>query len=348
MDTQILTLCPDALAQAGARIREGQLVAFPTETVYGLGANAMDPCAVSRIFEAKGRPGDNPLIIHISALDQLSSLIDGAPNAMAQRMMSAFWPGPLTMIFPKSDRVPLCVTAGLDTVAIRFPAHPAARALIDAANRPIAAPSANRSGRPSPTTAQHVWEDMAGRIPLILDGGPCEVGVESTVVDVCGGEPRILRPGGVTREMIAQVAGSASVDAAVMRPLLPDERPRSPGMKYRHYAPQGQLTIIDGQEEAVAKTICSLYDSALSEGHRPLILALEPHKAAYAGRKTLSLGRDAGAMAHNIFAVLREADAIGADRLFSEAVDAEGVGLAVMNRLGRAAAFHIVHAEDAK
>lgn len=342
MQTQLLPVSPETLARAGELIRSGELVGFPTETVYGLGANAMDADAVRRIFEAKGRPGDNPLIVHISAIDQLEPLIAVEPSPMARALMDAYWPGPMTLIFPKSDLVPMAVTAGLDTVAVRFPAHPAAKALIDAARRPIAAPSANRSGRPSPTTAAHVFEDMDGRIPLILDGGPCDVGLESTVIDVTGVEPRILRPGGVTREMIAGVCGSAGVDPAVMRPLKEGERPRSPGMKYRHYAPSGELTIVEGGPEAVAKAICGLYDAALSEGRRPLILALSDHLPAYGERKALSLGADASEMAHAVFACLREADDLGADAIFSEAVPEDGVGLAVMNRLGRAAAFRIL------
>ncbi len=342
MQTQLLPVSPETLARAGELIRSGELVGFPTETVYGLGANAMDADAVRRIFEAKGRPGDNPLIVHISAIDQLGPLIAVKPSPMARALMDAYWPGPMTLIFPKSDLVPMAVTAGLDTVAVRFPAHPAARALIDAARRPIAAPSANRSGRPSPTTAAHVFEDMDGRIPLILDGGPCDVGLESTVIDVTGVEPRILRPGGVTREMIAAVCGSAGVDPAVMRPLKEGERPRSPGMKYRHYAPTGELTIVEGGPEAVVEAICGLYDAALSEGRRPLILALSDHLPAYGERKALSLGADAAEMAHAVFACLREADDLGADAIFSEAVPEDGVGLAVMNRLGRAAAFRIL------
>ena len=339
MKTTLTSVTPEALAQAGALIRSGQLVAFPTETVYGLGADVLNAAAVGRIFEAKGRPGDNPLIAHISAVEQLAPLISVEPPPMARALMDACWPGPMTLIFPKSDLVPTAVTAGLDTVAIRFPAHPAARALIDAARRPIAAPSANRSGRPSPTTAQHVLEDMDGRIPLILDGGPCEVGLESTVIDMTADVPRILRPGGITPEMIEAVCGAVRVDDAVMRPLNEGERPRSPGMKYRHYAPKGRLTIVQGEEKAVIDRICKLYDAA--EGHA-LILALDGHIPAYGERRTLSLGPDAAGMAHTLFDALRKADDLGADMLFSEAVPADGVGLAVMNRLDRAAGFHII------
>lgn len=344
MNTQLLPVTPEALARAGALIRLGALVAFPTETVYGLGANALDESAVRRIFEAKGRPGDNPLIAHISRVEQLAPLISVEPSPAARALMDACWPGPMTLIFPKSDAVPMAVTAGLSTVAVRLPAHPAARALIDAAGCPIAAPSANRSGRPSPTTAEHVLEDMDGRIPLILEGGACEVGLESTVIDMTGDVPRILRPGGVTPERIAEICGGVRVDDAVLRPLGEGERPRSPGMKYRHYAPKGSLTIVQGEATAVIAKISALYDAALAAGQTPLILALDGHRPAYGERRCLSLGADAAGMAHALFNALRDADALGADALFSEAVPADGVGLAVMNRLGRAAAFHIVEA----
>ena len=226
METQILKPSAEALNLAAKLIRDGQLVAFPTETVYGLGANALDPEAVARIFAAKNRPGDNPLIAHISDVSQLLPLIDCEPGPVAQRMMDAFWPGPLTMIFPRAKLVPANLSAGLATVSVRLPSHPVARALISAAGVPIAAPSANRSGRPSPTTAAHVFEDMNGVIPLILDGGECAVGLESTVVDMTCDVPRILRPGGITAEMIAEVAGGSEVDPAVLRPLQEGEQPR--------------------------------------------------------------------------------------------------------------------------
>lgn len=345
MHTELLPISPESIARAAELIRAGGLAAFPTETVYGLGANALDADAVRRIFEAKGRPGDNPLIAHISAVDQLAPLIAVEPSPAARALMDAWWPGPMTLIFPKSNAVPDAVTAGLDTVAVRLPAHPAARALIDAAGVPIAAPSANRSGRPSPTTAAHVLADMDGRIPLILDGGPCAVGVESTVIDLSGDVPRVLRPGGVTPQMISDVCGGAGVDPAVMRPLGDGEVARSPGMKYRHYAPSGALTVVQGADNAVQPAIRRLYDEALAAGRRPLILALDGHLSAYGERRALALGADAEAMARSIFARLREADALGADVLFSEAVPADGVGLAVMNRLGRAAAFNIVNVD---
>ncbi len=342
MITRILPPTDAAIAEAAQRIRAGELVAFPTETVYGLGADGLNAEAVAKIFQAKGRPGDNPLILHISALDQIAPLISGGLSPAARKMADAFWPGPLTMIFPKSDRVPENVTAGLSTVAVRFPAHETAQKLIAAAGTPIAAPSANRSGKPSPTAACHVFEDMNGKIPLILDGGDCAVGVESTVVDMTGEIPHILRPGGITAEQIAAVAGASEVDSAVMRPLAEGEKPRSPGMAHRHYAPNGQLTVYTGNEARVIQAIQSEYDRAKQSGHQPLILAMEAHRAAYGDRRLESLGADETAMAHRLFALLRDADHMEADVLLAEGVEARGVGLAVMNRLGRAAAFHIV------
>ena len=345
MKTLVLKPNEAALNEAARLLREGQLVGIPTETVYGLGANALNPTAVCDIFRAKGRPGDNPLIVHISDMAELRPLIACEPSPAALRLAQAFWPGPLTMIFPRSKQVPLQTTGGLETVAVRMPSHPVAREVIARAGVPIAAPSGNRSGRPSPTSAAHMLEDMDGRIPLIIDGGESDVGVESTVLDMTGDIPRILRPGGVTREQIAAVCGACEVDPAVMRPLKEDEQPRSPGMKYRHYAPEGALTIYRGKAGRVAEAICAAYDDAEAEGLHPLILALENHHPLYGGRKCISLGRNADEMAHAVFAVLRDADGLHADVIFSEAVETEGIGLAVMNRLGRAAAFHIVEVE---
>ena len=236
MKTQLLKVNEDSIALGAKLIREGELVGFPTETVYGLGANALDAEAVVKIFEAKGRPQDNPLITHVSCVEEIPPLVRAIPAA-AKKLMEAFWPGPMTLILPKADCIPNAVSAGLDTVGIRLPSNADARALIRAAGRPIAAPSANRSGRPSPTTALHVLEDMDGRIPLILDGGACQVGVESSVIDATGDVPVILRPGGITPEMVERVLGHVRVDEHVMSPLREGDVARSPGMKYKHYAP---------------------------------------------------------------------------------------------------------------
>ena len=346
MNTRVLTADAAAIQAAARLLRAGEVVGFPTETVYGLGANALDGAAVGKIFAAKGRPGDNPLIVHIESLDQIEALIEGPLPQAARALAQAFWPGPLTMVLPKSQRVPGQVSAGLNTVGIRMPAHPVAQALIRAAGVPVAAPSANRSGRPSPTTARHVLEDMGGRVPLILDGGPCGVGVESTVLDVCASPARIMRPGGVTPEMIETVLGGVEVDASVLRPLREGEVARSPGMKYRHYAPQGRMTIVRGP--GAQEKIALLYDQAQAAGQKACILALDGHAAAYGARRVRSLGADAGEAAARLFADLRQMDEEGVERIFSEAVEARGVGLAVMNRMGRAAAFDLIELEEGK
>lgn len=346
--TKVLKAETRTIAEAARLIGKGDVVGFPTETVYGLGANAFNEQAVLRIFEAKGRPADNPLIVHISALHQIEPLIDGGLQETAKKLADAYWPGPLTMIFPKSDLIPPAVTAGLNTVAIRLPSHPVARQLIDAAKTPIAAPSANRSGRPSPTTAQHVYQDMDRRIPLILDGGPCQVGLESTVLDVTVDPPRVLRPGGVTPEMIAAIAGAVEVDGSVLKPLGHNEPARSPGMKYRHYAPSGELTVVKGQPERVAETIRALYDRAEQEHRSVCILAPGARAAHYGNRAVRPLGQSdaAEAVAAELFAALREMDDQSIDVILAEGIRAEGVGLAVMNRLSRAAGFHIINADE--
>ena len=340
METKVLRPTPEALAEAAALLRSGELVAFPTETVYGLGADALNAEAVLRIFAAKNRPADNPLIVHIWDRGQLDALCE--PTETALRLMDAFWPGPLTVLCRKKPAVPDAVTAGLGTVGMRMPSHPVAREMLRVSNVPVAAPSANLSTRPSPTTAAHVLEDMNGRIPLILDGGACEFGVESTVLDASGDVPVILRPGAVTREMVAGLIGACEVADSVMRPLAEGEAAPSPGMKHRHYAPKGQLTIYRGPAQAVAGAI----NRAYGEGGHPVILALTPHLGWYDGKETMSLGTTLLDAAHSLFSCLREADARGYDRLLAEAVSEEAVGLAVMNRMARAAAFHVVDVDE--
>lgn len=331
------------MKEAAQLINQGEVVAFPTETVYGLGADATNEEAVKKIFIAKGRPGDNPLIVHITSVDQIQTVIRGEMPVWAKKLADAYWPGPLTMIFDKGDRIPSCVTAGLDSVAVRIPSHKDARNLIDAAQKPIAAPSANLSGRPSPTTAKHVYDDMNGRIPMIIDGGESDVGLESTVLDVRSLPVKVLRPGGITPKMIADVVGEVEVAGSVMRPLKEGETVLSPGMKYKHYAPEGSLVIVKGNQKKVAEAILNMYDA--TEGEK-CILALEGNLKNYPGKNVFSLGKDPKEMAHRLFDALREMDARGVSAIFSEAVDAEGIGLAVMNRLGRAAAFHIVDAGE--
>ena len=346
MNTQLLPATDASLSLASRLLAEGQLVAFPTETVYGLGANAFDKQAVLGIFAAKGRPADNPLIVHIHDRRQLEDICEVTEPAL--RLMDAFWPGPLTIILPKGEAVPYEVTANLETVAVRMPSHPVAAALLRSCNLPIAAPSANRSGKPSPTKARHVYEDMDGRIPLILDGGESEVGLESTVISLAGEKPCILRPGGVTKAMLEQVIGQVDVAGSVLRPLEKGEKALSPGMMYKHYSPDGQVTLIEGEESAVVKAMRALYAHADSEGHRACVMCFTEHVEALKDCHPHDIGHrdDTAEVAHRLFATLRQLDEEQMDVIFSEVVPPEGMGLAVMNRLGRAAAFRTVQAED--
>lgn len=336
METVWAAFNEESVQKAAEWIRKGEVVAFPTETVYGLGGNGLDPDAVQRIFAAKERPNDNPLILHIADIQEAEPLchVSGAARALA----AAFWPGPLTMLLPKKPVVPDATTAGLPSVALRLPNHPAALALIKAAGCPIAAPSANRSGKPSPTSASHVYHDMQGRIPMILDGGDCEVGVESTVLDMTGEVPTILRPGRISAEQVAMVLGECRVADSVMRPLLENEAAPSPGMRHRHYAPQGKMTLVKGEPGKVAAYIRSAYDAE----DAACILAFEEHIVSYPGRVVKSMGRSAEDAAHRLFYLLRELDECGCPRIFAETLPETGLGLAVMNRMARAAAFDIV------
>ena len=238
------------LLEAAEVLRNGGLVAFPTETVYGLGGNALDEKAAGKIYAAKGRPSDNPLIAHISCMEELEPLVSEVSTA-GKRLAERFWPGPLTLVFPKSEKVPYGTTGGLETLAVRMPSDPVANRLIRLAGIPVAAPSANTSGRPSPTTAEHVWQDLAGKIEMIVDGGPVGIGLESTIVDVSGDEPVILRPGAITQEMIGELLGKVELDPAITGPLKENVRPKAPGMKYRHYAPKGELVLVELKEETI-------------------------------------------------------------------------------------------------
>ena len=348
METKLLFPSPEALQLASDLLRSGQLVAFPTETVYGLGADALTPEAVAKIFAAKGRPADNPLIMHIWSVDQLEGLCRIPP--LAEKLMAAFWPGPLTLLMPRTDRVPDMVTAGLPTVAVRMPSHPVAQALLRKAGVPIAAPSANRSGKPSPTTAAHVLSDMDGRIPLILDGGACDVGLESTVLDTCHGTPCVLRPGGITREMLETVLGTeVSVAGSILQPLKPGEQALSPGMRYRHYAPEGQVTLVTGEEKEVLDALRLLFHTSETAGRRSCVLCFHEHLEALEGCNPHDLGlrSQPETVAQRLFDTLRRLDQEGFEAIFSEVLPPEGMGLAIMNRLGRAASFRSVAARDA-
>lgn len=332
----------EELAEAAEILRTGGLVAFPTETVYGLGANALDETAAKKIYAAKGRPSDNPLIAHISCLEELTPLVAYIPEA-GRKLAEAFWPGPLTMVFPKSAIVPYGTTGGLDTVAVRMPSDPVANRLIKLAGVPVAAPSANTSGRPSPTTAQHVWQDMEGKIEMILDGGPVGIGVESTIVDVSGEVPTLLRPGAITMEMLHEVVGQVEIDPAIQAPPSADLRPKAPGMKYRHYAPHADLQLVEGDTEAVINEINALVAEKLAEGKKVGVICTDETRARYPEGEVRSVGLRAKqeTIAHNLFAVLREFDDLDVDYIYSESFSKDHLGQAIMNRLTKAAGYHV-------
>lgn len=329
-----------AATQGAAILRAGELVAFPTETVYGLGADGLNGAAVDKIFLAKGRPNDNPLILHVARPQDALALWDGEPP-FARALMDTFWPGPLTLIYHKAPHIPNEVTAGLSTVAVRLPESAVARELILAAGCPIAAPSANLSGKPSPTTAEHVYADMAGKIPLIIDGGPCRYGVESTVLSLVG-TPTILRPGAVTREMLAAVIGEVALAPSILQPLQKGETAASPGMKYKHYAPSAQVQVVVGEPAAAARRICELYDGLIAKGKTVRIAATAEAAPFYGSRAYALLGRRSEpiSLCSGLFRLLRELDK-GADVILAEGVAPQGAGLAFMNRLLRAAGFQV-------
>ena len=337
MKTELLRPQPEAIRRAADVLLNGGLVAIPTETVYGLAASALDEEAVRAIFKAKGRPQDNPLISHISSLDMLEVTSCNVPPA-AYRLAEAFWPGPLTMVLPRGAALADAVCAGLDTAAVRMPSHPVAQAVIRAAGVPLAAPSANLSGSPSPTTARDVMADMDGRIPMVLDGGACEVGVESTVVSLTGPQPVLLRPGGITREQLQQVLGCEVVLAhAVLHGLREGETAASPGMKYKHYAPKAQLTLVKGSLDAYCEYIRN------HAGPGVFALCYEGEESAV-GVPAVTYGRreSAASQAHALFTSLRELDRQGARIVYARCPQEDGVALAVYNRILRAAAFRVV------
>lgn len=330
------------LMAAARIIREGGLVAFPTETVYGLGADALNPEASRRIYAAKGRPSDNPLIVHIAnfqALEEIAASIPEKAGILGRR----FWPGPLTMIFTKNDNVPPETTGGLDTVAVRMPNHPIALALIEASTGFIAAPSANTSGRPSPTTADHVYQDLAGKIPMILDGGPVGIGIESTIVDFSEEIPTILRPGYITKEMIEETIGEVRID-----PGLSGEdrnvRPKAPGMKYRHYAPKADLILVKGQETAVTEAINRMVREVQQQGKKAGIIGTDETCGKYREGIVKSIGtrQKEETIARHLYGILREFDELNVDIIYSESFSGEGIGQAIMNRMLKAAGHHVL------
>lgn len=327
----------EELKEASAVIRSGGLVAFPTETVYGLGGDATNLEASRKIYAAKGRPSDNPLIVHIADFSQLRNIVAEVPQE-AEKLAEAFWPGPLTMILRKNDVIPYETTGGLDTVAIRMPSHPVARAFLQDSGCMIAAPSANTSGRPSPTTAQHVWGDLHGKIEILLDGGPVGIGIESTIVDLSEERPMILRPGFITQEMLSAVLGDVGVD-----PGLASENskqpPKAPGMRYRHYAPKADLTLVEGTMEEVISKINALTREAQAMGKSVGVLATEENKDRYVADHVIVIGQrqDEAEIARHLFDVLRQFDDLQVDLIYSESFVAAGVGQAIMNRLLKAA-----------
>lgn len=336
------------LEQAGEIIRQGGLVGFPTETVYGLGADAFNVSASKKIYEAKGRPSDNPLIVHISDRRMLDSLVEEIPEK-AKIMMDRFWPGPMTLIFKKSAIVPKTITGGLDTVAIRMPDNDIARAVIEAAGTGIAAPSGNLSGKPSPTIAEHMIDDMDGRIDMIIDGGMVGMGLESTIVDVTCDPPVILRPGFITREMLEEVTGTVEYDKAIFAKQGEDVHPKAPGMKYRHYAPAGEFTMYQGEEKTVAGEIIKQALVKQEKGYKVGIITTGQHKSLYeklaeSNIEVVTIG-DAErpeTIANNLYKVLRDFDKNKTEYIYGETFDEKNIGQAIMNRLTKAAGYNIV------
>lgn len=343
--TSLGQLNKDTIKKAGDILKNGGLVAFPTETVYGLGADALNEQAAKKIYAAKGRPSDNPLIIHVADMEALAMIAETI-SEKAAIVAKKFWPGPLTMIFQKTKAVPLGTTGGLKTVAVRMPNHPIAREIIRAGGGYIAAPSANTSGRPSPTTAQHVEEDLSGKIDMIVDGGTTDIGVESTILDMTVEPPMILRPGAITKEMLDGLIGGVAVDKTL---LEPDSKkpPKAPGMKYRHYAPKAELTVLEGELSQVVKEINRLAKEKTAQGFKVGIIGTkETIGQYYAGNvKCIGTREDEMTVAGNLYGILRDFDSDGTDLIYSESFSAGGIGSAIMNRLLKAAGQHVIYVE---
>lgn len=327
---------------AGDILKDGGLVAFPTETVYGLGADALNPEASKKIYAAKGRPSDNPLIVHISNMKALEKITSEIPEN-AKKMAEQFWPGPLTMIFPKSEQVPLETTGGLETVAVRMPNHPIALELIDVGGGYIAAPSANTSGKPSPTKAEHVALDMDGRIPMILDGGAVGIGIESTIVDFSTEIPMILRPGYITPEMIREVIGEVKMDPGLSMDN-PAAHPKAPGMKYKHYAPKADLILVNGAQEKVIQKINELVSIAQKSGKKTGVIGTDETCGGYQAGIVKSIGtrEEEDTIAHHLYGILREFDELDVDIIYSESFSTPRIGQAIMNRMLKAAGHQVI------
>ena len=342
MQTRVIPAAdPDCARLAADTLKQGELVALPTETVYGLGANGLNPEAVAKIFVAKGRPNDNPLILHVADASQIETLCHSIPQS-AWLLAEKFWPGPLTMVLPAKEIVPKRTTGGLSTVAVRCPDSAITREIIRLAGVPIAAPSANISGKPSTTTAEHVLHDHDGKVPVIVDGGACRVGVESTIIDLTEEPPRLLRPGGITPEQLTRVLGKITVDKAVTAQICADAVVKAPGMKYRHYAPQCQVLIVNGSREAAARYIRSQY----MPGDR--VLCFEEELSLYDGCAPLAYGSEENpdTLSAGLFAALRELDNPAIKRVFARCPQGGGIAYAIRNRLEKAAAFQTVEPEE--
>lgn len=333
-----------AISEAGDVLREGGLVVFPTETVYGLGANALDKDAVKEIFKAKGRPQDNPLIVHISKVKDIEDLVEKIPP-IAQKLMDKFWPGPMTIILKKKDIIPNETSAGLDSIGIRMPSNKIAMELISMAGVPIAAPSANLSGKPSPTDLETCIEDLDGRVNAILGGDTSEVGVESTVIDCTIDPPCILRPGGITLEMLKEVDSNIYIDPAIMKKPDKELRPKAPGMKYRHYAPKAPLKIIKGDLNKTIEKINEMVQNYIDAEKKVGIIATDETIDNYKKGEVVSIGsrKDLNTIAHNLFYVLRTFDEKNVDLILSEAFEEKDMGVAIMNRLKKSAGYDIIN-----
>ena len=347
METKVITIDHMAMDQqilleAGNIIKQGGLVAFPTETVYGLGGDALNKESSKKIYAAKGRPSDNPLIVHICKMEDLAPIVLEIPEDV-YRLAEAFWPGPLTIIMKKSDLVPGETTGGLDTVAVRMPSHPVALKFIECAGGYVAAPSANVSGRPSPTKAKYVVEDMKGRIDMILDGDGIDIGLESTIVDMTGAVPMILRPGYITKDMLEKVLGEVTTDPTILDGDC-KEPPKAPGMRYRHYAPKASLTIVEGSADKTVETINEFIGEAHVRGDKVGIIATEETKSRYLGDSIKSVGkrRDEESIARTLYSILREFDDEDVNIIYSESFAECNMGQAIMNRLLKAAGHQII------
>ena len=332
------------MQEAGDLIAAGELVAFPTETVYGLGGDALHPDAAKKIYEAKGRPSDNPLIVHIAEISDLDRIGKDVPP-QAKKLAEAFWPGPLTMVVWKKDEVPFATTGGLNTVAVRMPNHAVALELIKKSGKLIAAPSANTSGRPSPTEASHVMGDLEGRIAMVLDGGSVGIGIESTIIDLTEPIPMILRPGYITAEMLSEVLGEEVIIDPGILEVDDMTKPKAPGMKYKHYAPKADMIIVDGEEQAVVEKINQLTQEAHVRGKKVAVIATEETKMEYCADIVLSIGAraDEDSIARHMYKILRECDKLEVEVIFSESFQTPRIGQAIMNRLLKAAAHQVIH-----